>query len=251
METEINQALEVLSERAKKLSVDLTERQSDKLAKYLAHLAKYNEHTNLVSNAQPKVVALEHLLDSITLVDTVREQLAKRKGPGRLIDIGSGAGFPGLILAIFFEDAEITLMDSIEKKTNFLVEACDILELDNVEVLNDRAESMAHHPQYRETFDVATARAVGAAEIICELTVPMLTVGGLLLIQKTGAQAEDQMHQARKASKPLGGVIDSVINLDAEVLEKERCLILVRKEEPTPDRYPRAWKKIKDKPLGQ
>jgi 16S rRNA (guanine527-N7)-methyltransferase len=239
-----------LSERAEKLSVTLSERQSDKLARFLVHLEKYNQHTNLVSNAAPKVVAIDHLLDSISLVEVVEAQFKKRKGSGRLIDIGSGAGFPGLILAVLFEDADITLMDSIEKKTRFLEEAVEKLELDNVTVLTERAESIAHHPQYRETFDIATARAVGGSEIIAELALPMLSLGGLLVLQKTEAQLVDETHKARKAAKFLGGVMGSIVALDAAVLEKQRSLILITKEEHTSDKYPRSWKKIKESPLG-
>lgn len=241
----------MLSERAERLSVKLSGRQSDKLAGFLEHLEKYNQHTNLVANAAPKVVALEHVLDSVSLVEVISHQFQKRKkGNSRLIDIGSGAGFPGLILAILFEETEVTLMDSIEKKTRFLQEAVDLLELDNVEVLTERAESIAHHPQYRETFDVATARAVGGSGMIAELALPMLTLGGLLVLQKTESQLVDETHKARKAAKVLGGVMGSVIALDENVLEKPRSLILVLKEEHTSDRYPRAWKKIKESPLG-
>jgi len=131
-----------------------------------------------------------------------------------------------------------------------LEEAVDLLELDNVTVLTERAESIAHHPQYRETFDVATARAVGAAELITELALPLLTLGGLLILQKTESQLVDETHRARKAAKFLGGVIGSVVGLDQAVLEKPRSLILVSKEEHTSDKYPRAWKKIKESPLG-
>lgn len=241
----------MLSERAERLSVKLSGRQSDKLAGFLEHLEKYNQHTNLVANAAPKVVALEHVLDSVSLVEVISHQFQKRKkGNSRLIDIGSGAGFPGLILAILFEETEVTLMDSIEKKTRFLQEAVDLLELDNVEVLTERAESIAHHPQYRETFDVATARAVGGSGMIAELALPMLTLGGLLVLQKTESQLVDETHKARKAAKVLGGVMGSVIALDENVLEKPRSLILVLKEEHTSDKYPRAWKKIKESPLG-
>jgi 16S rRNA (guanine527-N7)-methyltransferase len=241
----------MLSERAERLSVKLSGRQSDKVAGFLEHLEKYNQHTNLVANAAPKVVALEHVLDSVSLVEVISHQFQKRKkGNSRLIDIGSGAGFPGLILAILFEETEVTLMDSIEKKTRFLQEAVDLLELDNVEVLTERAESIAHHPQYRETFDVATARAVGGSGMIAELALPMLTLGGLLVLQKTQSQLVDETHKARKAAKVLGGVMGSVIALDENVLEKPRSLILVLKEEHTSDKYPRAWKKIKESPLG-
>ncbi len=239
-----------MSERAERLSVSLSERQSDKLAKYLDHLENYNEHTNLVSNAAPKVVALDHLLDSFSLVEVITEQLKKKKPPGRLIDIGSGAGFPGLILAILFDKVEFTLMDSVEKKTRFLEQSIELLELDNVTVLTDRAEDIAHHPRYRETFNIATARAVGGSEIIAELALPLLTLGGLLILQKTEAQLVDETHKARKAAKFLGGVIGSVVALDASILEKQRSLILVTKQEHTAAKYPRAWKKIKESPLG-
>jgi 16S rRNA (guanine527-N7)-methyltransferase len=251
LSTEIAQAIELLSERAERLSVNLTRRQSDKLARFLEHLEKFNQHTNLVSNAAPNVVAMEHVLDSLSLVDVLSHQFQKRKsGTGRLIDIGSGAGFPGMILAILFEDADVTLMDSIEKKTRFLAETADLLELDNVTILTERAESIAHHPQYRETFDVATARAVGGSGMIAELALPLLDLGGLLILQKTEAQLVDESHKARKAAKTLGGVMGSVVALDQDVLGKARSLILVVKENHTPDQYPRAWKKIKENPLG-
>lgn len=232
------------------MQIKFSERQSDKLRLYLSHLGEYNQHTNLVSNADPMVVALEHILDSLSLIEHASAQFAARKGGGRLIDIGSGAGFPGLVLAIFFEDADVVLVDSIEKKTRFLGATADLLELENVTVLTERAESLAHHSQYRETFDVATARAVGASELIAELTLPLLDVGGLLILQKTRAQSIDESHRARKASRFLGGVIRSVINLDETILEKQRSLILVEKQEHTSDKYPRLWKKIKERPLG-
>jgi 16S rRNA (guanine527-N7)-methyltransferase len=252
LNTEIVQAIELLSERAEKLSVRFSDRQSDKLARFLEHLEQYNQHTNLVSNAAPKVVALEHLLDSMSLIESVSHQIEKRKkGASRLIDIGSGAGFPGLILAIMFADLDVTLMDSIEKKTRFLEATADLLDLQNVSVLTERAESIAHHPQYRETFDIATARAVGGSGMIVELALPLLNLGGVLILQKTESQLVDESHKARKAAKLLGGVMGSVVALDQTILGKARSLILVTKEEHTADKYPRAWKKIKEHPLGQ
>ncbi len=244
--------MDQLSERADRLSVNLTSRQSDKLERFLDHLEKYNQHTNLVSNAAPQIVALEHVLDSISLVETVSHQLTKRKSGGsRLIDIGSGAGFPGLVLSILFEDVDVTLVDSIEKKTRFLSETADLLDLENVTVLTERAEELAHHPQYRETFDLATARAVGGSGMIVELALPMLDLGGLLILQKTEAQLVDESHKARKAAAMLGGVIGSVVALDQSVLGKSRSLVLVLKQDHTPEKYPRAWKKIKENPLGE
>lgn len=195
------------------------------------------------------MVALEHVLDSLSLVRVITNHLAAKKIPPRLIDIGSGAGFPGLILAIVLTELHFTLVDSIEKKTFFLNEVSKHLGLDNVDVLNERAEELAHQRRYRDSFGFATARAVGASNITAELALPLLSLDGLLILQKTNAQLEVELHNCENASRLLGGVIESPIALESAVLQKERALILISKQKNTPAKYPRSWKRIKEDPL--
>ncbi|HEY9712755.1 MAG TPA: 16S rRNA (guanine(527)-N(7))-methyltransferase RsmG, partial [Chroococcales cyanobacterium] len=182
---ELNAAMSILETGAAQLGLKLNADQLARLKRYIEDLADYNKVTNLVSKATPKILVEEHILDSLTLVPAVQAFFAgpagahclaepasattqpeKQEHQRSLIDIGSGAGFPGLILAIALPDLFTTLVDSIEKKTRFLIREAHKLDLKNVEVWTDRVEEIAHHPQCRGSFDLATGRAVGALDMV-------------------------------------------------------------------------------------
>jgi 16S rRNA (guanine527-N7)-methyltransferase len=208
-------------------------------------LQAYNEHTNLVANSDADVVIRNHVLDALSLVrllpDLERHQ--------ELVDIGSGAGFPGLILAMVLENVSVLLIDSVGKKTNFLSEAASMLGIEErVEVINDRAEEVSRHRDYREKFDLATARAVGKLDLTVELTLPFLKVGGLLLAQKSKAQLSDELEDGRHAASLLGGAVKSLDQLDSEVLGRELVVVCIEKQDRTPPKFPRPTPQLK-KPL--
>lgn len=208
-------------------------------------LKAYNEHTNLVSNADEMVVLHDHILDALALISVI-ESVSAGLQKRALVDIGSGAGFPALILALVFEDLSVLLIESVGKKTRFLSETAQALGLtDRVEVRTARAEDLAHQKQYRENFTLATARAVGKLDLVAELTIPFLSVGGYLLAQKSKQQMEGELEPGRQALSKLGGQIEAVQDLDATVLKRDLVVVKAKKIRATESKYPRATAQLK------
>jgi 16S rRNA (guanine527-N7)-methyltransferase len=237
---------ETLSAAANRLGITLSAEQLSKIDKLLAVLAAYNEHTNLVAKADPEIVVRDHVLDSLTVVPHVVAHSTKHAVPRRLIDIGSGAGFPGLILAIACPDLEVHLVDSVGKKTRFLTEAADALGLgDRVTVHTARAEEMAHDKKLRETFSLATARAVGKLALVAELALPLLAVNGQLLAQKSRDQAAAEAAEAESAIATLGGKIIGTEPCPPEMTSRDVVIVVVEKATPTPTRLPRPSAQLK------
>jgi 16S rRNA (guanine527-N7)-methyltransferase len=252
---EFDKALELLLSRSRQLSVELSAKQVSSLQRYCEALAQYNAHTNLVSDAAPETLVSDHIIDSLTLVKFI-EDFKKRKRdhakPISLIDIGSGAGLPGMILAIARPDAEVTLLDSVAKKVRFLQsfieEDADLSA--RVHAICERAETLAHQKRYREKFDVATARAVGSLELVAELAIPFLQVTGELYVQKSLGQLQDASREAARVLPRLGAAVIETTALDSRILGKERAVIVVEKRTQTAAKYPRDWAQMKSKPLA-
>ncbi len=243
------QALEGLAQKGRLLGVPVDQLVMSLLAEFCTRLAAYNKHTNLVSCAEPGHLVSEHLLDAWTLIPLL--QPAPALANVSLVDIGSGAGFPGVILAIACPWLKVVLVESISKKAKFLSAVIEALNLgQQVQVVNNRAESLGHHGQWREKFSYATARAVGTIDVVAELTLPLIQVGGFLLAQKSSSQLQKEMLRAKKALPVLGGHLKTVKNLDEEVLGKSRVVMIVQKIAPTLPIYPRSTAKIKHHPLG-
>jgi 16S rRNA (guanine527-N7)-methyltransferase len=236
---------------AEKLGLSLSDGQLGQLGQFCSYLAKFNEHTNLVANSEAHVLVQDHLLDSLSLLPIINKRRVEPEGlPLSLIDIGSGGGFPGLVLAIAQPSLKVLLVESISKKARFLSEAIASLSLDRrVKVANDRAELLAHEHQYRHQFDFATARAVGATAIVLELTLPFVKLGGLSLIQKSAAQCKQEAAGARKAAIELKSRLVRVLYLDEKLLGKERGLLVFEQLGKTPRAYPRNWTELKKRPL--
>ncbi len=252
---EFEKALELLLSGSKQLSVELSDNHVSLLQRYCEALAEYNSHTNLVSNAAPEVLVSDHILDSLTLVKFI-DDFRKRKHSNakriKLIDIGSGAGLPGMILAIVLPDVDVTLLDSVAKKVRFLqlfIEGEADLS-SHTRALCERAEMLAHQPRYREKYDVATARAVGSLELTAELALPFLQVTGELYVQKSLAQLPEASREATRVLPKLGGAVTETTALDARILGKERVVIVAEKQKPTAGKYPRAWAQMKTQPLA-
>lgn len=231
---------------------------------YCQALQIYNEHTNLVSNSQLPVLLKEHVLDSLNLLPWMQRKLipvtaetaesaadaapAKAAAPAekRLIDIGSGAGFPGLVLAIAAPSLHVTLVDSIGKKCRFLESVCEELNLTKrVRVVCERAEIIGHDKRFRERFDYATARAVGALPIVAELGLPLLKTGGLLLAQRSKKQAVLETPEAEAYASKLGGTLQETIHFDPDMLGREFSLLVLMKIKSTPKLCPRSASKMK------
>ena len=202
-----------------------------------------NEKYNLTAIKEPDKIILNHYADCATLS-------ARLKKGASIIDVGCGAGFPTLPLAIIRPDLKILAVDSTAKRVNYVDESAKLLGLDNVTAITMRAEDGGKSPEYREKFDYATARAVAELRVLCELTLPFVKVGGQLVAMK-GKNAEFELSAAKKAIATLGGrnTTCDMINLkgDGEVLTHP--LIIIDKKEKTPAAYPRPFSQISKKPL--
>jgi 16S rRNA (guanine527-N7)-methyltransferase len=237
---------EELIAQSKNLGVTLTNKQVGQLQTYAQLLQDFNEHTNLVSNAEPSTLLYDHFLDSLSLVPLL-PNLPEKKS---LIDIGTGAGFPGLVLAIACPELLVTLVETTEKKCRFLQEVVDQLKLnDRVVISNSRAEIIAHERKFRARFDYATCRAVGGAAMVCELTLPFLKKKGTALMQRSNRQWLEESKKIKTALAKLGAQIKQTIEVDQSILKREHCVVVLEKISFTDLKCPRPWTKIKTEPL--
>jgi 16S rRNA (guanine527-N7)-methyltransferase len=215
----------------------------ERLSRYLSLVYEANQRTNL-TRVPPEHAVGRHLADSLCL-------LAVHTPPegARALDIGTGAGLPGIPLAIVRPDLRMTLLDSHGKTVQFLREACAALGIDAT-VVQARAEGWAHTPEAREQFDVVVARAVAKMPILAELMTPFLKPGGVGLALKS-ANETDEILQAVPAAQILGATLEMrTVRFETEQGAVLRAIGLLRKERPTPKPYPRAWKQILNRPLG-
>jgi 16S rRNA (guanine527-N7)-methyltransferase len=237
-------------ERVKRIGVSLTTSQIADLEEFCRLIALYAEHTNIVGNADLAVLLNDHVLDSLTLVPIIASYEAEH-GPVRLLDLGTGAGFPAIVLAIVNPRAQVTMIEAVGKKCKFLDNAITSLGISaRTLVLTGRAETFAHEREHRSTYDLGFARAVGNFDLTAELTVPFLKCGGLFVAQKSAAQSAAEEERARLCLPQLGAILQSVIALNAEALGKEKVLLVARKRKDTLAIYPRSWSQIKARPLG-
>ncbi len=203
-------------------------------------LLEKNQVMNLTAITDPRDVAVLHLLDSLALTG-----LAGLEGR-TVVDVGTGAGFPGVPLAIARPSARVTLLDSLGKRVDFLRESCRTLGLDNVECVHGRAEEFAG--ERRETFDLAVSRAVAALPVLCELCLPLVKVGGAFWAMKS-VDTEEEISASKTAVKVLGGRIQAVNDYTIPTTEVVHRVVCIQKTAPTPKKYPRRFALIKKQPL--
>lgn len=223
-----------------KLNVILTDNQLNQLELYCQYLLEYNSHTNLTAIKEPDQVYLKHFYDSLTIVKAIDIKNYKT-----LLDIGTGAGFPGMVLKIAFPNLEVTLLDSNNKKINFLKELTNKLNLTNINFFHGRAEDFCKNN--REKFDVVTARAVSNLPVLSELCLPLTKINGYFVPLK-GAN-EEELTAAEYAIKTLGGNLEQRITFKLPKEESLRNILLIKKIFKTPSEYPRRYEKIVNKPL--
>ena len=221
-------------------ALDLDPAAADKLARYAELLLEKNKVMNLTAITAPRDVATLHLLDCAALAAQL--DLSGK----RVIDVGTGAGFPGMVLAILTPDARFTLLDSLGKRVDFLKEVQTDLALKNVTCVHARAEEFA--AQHREQFDLAASRAVAQLNVLCELTLPLVKVGGVFLAMKS-VESDPELQEARSAIAQLGGAVEDVTDYTIPGTEVTHRVVRIRKERPTPAGFPRAFARIKKAPL--
>ena len=224
-----------------KINIELNDTQIEQLYKFYQMLVEKNKVMNLTAITEEHEVIVKHFIDSMYLcklkVDNMSfdQNSVKNKS---LIDIGTGAGFPGIVLKIVFPDMRIVLSDSLQKRLNFISEVIGELGLDKIELVHGRAEDLAHDYKYREQFDFATSRAVANLSTLSEYDLPFVKKNGYFIAYKSG-KVEDELNNAEKAIDLLGGIIADQSNFVLTDGESERSIIFIKKVKSTPKKYPR------------
>ncbi|GIW02505.1 MAG: ribosomal RNA small subunit methyltransferase G [Roseiflexus sp.] len=228
----VSHSMDELLRIATSWGLHLDQRQIEQFARYSAELRAWNMRVNLTSITDEREIVTRHFLDSL------RCALSWGDTPSRLIDIGSGAGFPGLPLKILHPELHVTLVESVGKKAAFLQHIVAVLDLRDVTVVTARAEVVGRDPQHREQYDVVTARAVAELATLVEYGLPLCRVGGRFLAPK-GSAIDDEVARARIAIARLGGQVIGVEPVEIPGVEL-RTLVVIVKVAPTPAAYPRA-----------
>ena len=222
-----------------KLGINITDEMLEKLDKYYKMLIEYNAHTNLTRITEEKDVYLKHFYDSLTLVKAINLDNQT------LLDVGTGAGFPGLVLKIVFSNLKVTLVDSLNKRIIFLNSVIKELGLKNIEAVHARAEEYIEGR--RENFDIVTSRAVANLNLLSELCIPYVKINGYFIAMK--AEAEIEIKQSENAIKTLGSVLTDVLIFELPYKEGKRTLVKIKKINKTDSKYPRKFSEIKKKTL--
>ena len=227
--------MEKLEAGAKKLGLSLTSRQIERFQVYYRELIEWNRRMNLTAITDYDEVQVKHFLDSLTVVRALT--LPLREGT-RIIDVGTGAGIPGIPLKIILPEIELVLLDATRKKAIFLEHITQKLGIETTKILVGRAEEVTHRPEYRQQFDVVLSRAVAELSTLVELTLPFCAIGGRFIAQKKGS-IEAELQEARQAISLLGGELADVKSIELTEFSDKRQLVVIDKVKETPARYPR------------
>ena len=225
---------EILAARAGEAGIPLTAEQIGQFSVYNEMLLDWNTRMNLTTLTAPEDVAVKHIIDSLTAYDA-----ALFDGARTLIDVGTGAGLPGIPLAVYAPHLTVTLLDSLNKRVRFLTEVTAAMGLQNVRCIHARAEEAARTAEHRAAYDIAVSRAVARLPVLLEYTLPFVRVGGTLLALKGRAYAEEQK-EARRAAEVLGGGRITARPVHLPGLDDVRAILTVTKERQTPAAYPRG-----------
>jgi 16S rRNA (guanine527-N7)-methyltransferase len=223
--------------------LSLSARQMAQMAIYERELLEWNQQFNLTAIREAEGIRAKHFLDSLSCTLAWKDQ-----HPRRLIDVGTGAGFPGIVLKLLYPALKLTLVESVGKKAKFCAHIVEVLSLENVEILTARAEDVGQDPAHREKYDWAVARAVAALPVLAEYLLPLVKVGGGMLAQK-GEGGPAEVHAAEKALKLLGGRLRQLSKVELPGVADDRYLVIVDKFAPTPAAYPRKAGLPAKKPL--
>lgn len=219
-----------------KLNIEVTPEKLDQLKEYASFLLEYNQHTNLTAIRDINEVYLKHFYDSLTIVKAIN-----LKEVNTLLDIGTGPGFPGMVLKIIYPHLQITLMDSNNKKINFLKALAQELNL-NIEIIYGRAEEFIVNR--REYYDIVTSRAVASLDILAELSIPYVKTNGLFVAMKSNYQEE--LQATLPILKKLDSKVEKIEKFSLPKIEANRAIICIRKEKATNHKYPRNYNQIKN-----
>jgi 16S rRNA (guanine527-N7)-methyltransferase len=228
--------MNILQSGAQKLGIYLDHQQNEQFETYFRELVAWNEKVNLTAITEYSEVQIKHFLDSLTIITGIKN--ADREREINVIDIGSGAGFPGIPMKIVLPQIRLVLLEATTKKITFLKHLINQLKIEKVELVNQRAEEAAHDMNYREQFELVVSRAVAPLPTLVELALPFCTTGGCLIAQKKG-DITKEIDQSYKAIDILGGKLREVIPVVIDELNDNRSLVIIDKLKPTPTIYPR------------
>ena len=220
-----------LKEEAMQFRIELSEKQQDNFYNYMKLLLDWNEKINLTAITEPKEVITKHFVDSLSITPYMNEN-------DRILDIGTGAGFPGIPLKIVLEKNEITLLDSLNKRINFLNEVIEKLELKNIQAIHGRAEEFNKIDGNRESYDIVVSRAVAKLNVLLEYMLPFVKLNGRCICMKSADTAEE-LKEAENAIKILGGEIEKIDEIILKNTDIKRKIIVIKKVNKTPSKYPR------------
>lgn len=222
---------EIMREKTRFQEFSFRVEQIEQFFEYMNLLIEWNEKMNLTAITDPEEIILKHFIDSITILKDIPDN-------SKLVDVGTGAGFPGIPLSIMNPTLKITLVDSLNKRLIFLEEVVKKLKLENVEIIHARAEEFGQNKKYREKFDVATSRAVANLATLSEYLIPLVKLNGKVISMKA-SDAKEEVKQAQNAIKILGGKITEIREFTLPESDIGRTIITINKENQTPSKYPR------------
>ena len=233
----------LLEKSCKDLGIQLTNEQIEQFLKYKKLLLEWNKNVNLTAITEEREIILRHFVDCLSCIKSV-----DLNNELNIIDIGTGAGFPGIPIKIAFEKTKVTLVDSLNKRINFLKDVIEKLEIKDVECVHSRAEELGQNLSYRENFDLCVSRAVANLSVLSEYCLPFIKIGGHFVALK-GVNIDEELEKSKNAINILGGEIIKIDKVKIPNSEINHSLILIKKVTETPEKYPRKSSKVSKSPL--
>ncbi len=230
------------------LNLDITENESIKFNTYYNLLIEQNKVMNLTAITDWNDVVIKHFADSVSISEAVPEFKAAANKKVNLIDIGTGAGFPGIPLKIMFPSLSVTLLDSLQKRVNFLDKTTEALSLNDITSVHMRAEEGGRNPLFRDKYDFAVSRAVADLAVLAEYCLPFVKTGGYFIAYKSGT-IEEEVIRAKHSASVLGGHIERVYHFELPDSDIQRSFVVIKKVKPTPKAFPRKAGTAKKAPL--
>ena len=222
---------DIMINNLNELNIELSEDQLDKFYDYMNILTEWNKVMNLTAITDPEEIILKHFIDSLTVLNSISKN-------SKIIDVGTGAGFPGIAIKIAYPEIKVVLLDSLNKRIKFLNEVIEKLRLENIEAVHGRAEEYGRNKDYREKFDIAIARAVAPLNVLLEYLMPFVKNGGKCVCMK-GSNSQEEIDLSSNAIKMLGGRLIETEEFVIPNTDIKRRIVEIKKIEETPNRYPR------------
>ena len=236
----------ILIDGAQKMGINLNKEQIKKISRYLELLIQWNQKINLTSLKTPQEIIIKHFLDSISCIKVINKYTDTEEIS--VIDVGTGAGFPGMPIKIICPSIKLSLLEARKKKTMFLEKVIEEMNFKQVKILNGRAETFGKGADYREKYDIAISRAVARLNVLSECCLPLVRVGGLFIAQK-GRSYKEETEKGLNAVQVLGGELIGVESVRVPFINQERYLLVIKKIKYTPSKYPRREGLPQKRPL--